>query len=166
MTNFNERTNALLYKNIYLTLYSQKGWCWLRVRGELETGTDYYILTQSSTDHSSTSFAFWLSCSTVGHWRLKPSVWSWFSLRLHPIFNSLKPSVSLYFCLTSTCFRLFTPVHLLIEGSVEGQYVTSFLSDTYRSKLAINPKRKYLSVCVDICLNPGRPDHWRTLNPL
>ena len=27
-------------------------------------------------------------------------------------------------CLTSTCFRLFTQVHLLIDGSVEGQYIT------------------------------------------
>ena len=43
---FNERTNTLLYKNISLTLYSRKGWCWLCVRGELETGTDCYILTQ------------------------------------------------------------------------------------------------------------------------
>ena len=65
---FNERTNTLLYKNISLTLYSRKGWCWLCVRGELETGTECYILTQSSSDHSSTSFAFWQGCSTVGHW--------------------------------------------------------------------------------------------------
>ena len=68
MTNFNERTITLLYKNIPLTLYSQKGWCWLCVRGELETRTDCYILTQSSSDHSSTSFSTWLGCSTVGHW--------------------------------------------------------------------------------------------------
>ena len=39
--------------------------------------------------------------------------------------NWLKPSVSwLYFCLMPTCFRLFTQVHLLIDSSVEGQYVT------------------------------------------
>ena len=38
------------------------------MRGELETGTDCYILTQSSSDHSSTSFASRLGCSTVGHW--------------------------------------------------------------------------------------------------
>ena len=39
-------------------------------------------------------------CSTVGHWGPKPSIWSWFSLRWHPISNWLKPSVSwLYFCL-------------------------------------------------------------------
>ena len=125
----NERANTLLYKNIPLTLYSRKGWCWLCVRGELKTGTDCYILTQSSSDHSSFSFASWLGCSTVGHWGPKPSVWSWFSLRWHPISNSLKPSVSwLYFCLPSSCFRLFTQVHLLIDGSVEGQYVTNDLT--------------------------------------
>ena len=71
MTNFKERTNTLLYKNISLTLYSRNGWCCLCVRGELETGTDCYILTQSSSDHISTSFAFWLGYSTVGHWRPK-----------------------------------------------------------------------------------------------
>ena len=68
MTNFNEWTNTLLYKNISLTLYSRKGRCWLCVRGELETRTDCYILTQNSSDHSSTSFSSWLGCSTVGHW--------------------------------------------------------------------------------------------------
>ena len=59
---------------------------------------DCYILTPSSSDHSSTSLAFWLGCSTMGHWGLKPSVWSWFSLCWHPISNWngnwLKPSVA------------------------------------------------------------------------
>ena len=40
-----------------------------------------------SSDHSSTSFAFWLCCSTVGHWGPRPSLWSCFSLRWHPISN-------------------------------------------------------------------------------
>ena len=56
---------------IPFTLYSRKGWCFLCVRGEVKTGTDCYILTPSSSDHSSTSFAFWLGCSTVGHWEPK-----------------------------------------------------------------------------------------------
>ena len=30
-TNFNERTNTLLFKNISLTLYSRKGWCFCGV---------------------------------------------------------------------------------------------------------------------------------------
>ena len=55
-------------QEIYLSHFIRKGWCWLCVRGELEMGTDCYILTPSSSDHSSTSFSFWLGCSTVGHW--------------------------------------------------------------------------------------------------
>ena len=68
MTNFNERTNRLLYKNISLTLYSRKGCCWLCVRGELETGTDCLISTQVLL-----TIAALLSHlgSTVGHWGLK-----------------------------------------------------------------------------------------------
>ena len=64
----NEHTS--LKKYIFHPLIS-KGWCFLCVRDELETGTDCYILTLSSSDHSSTSYAFWLGCSTVGHRRLK-----------------------------------------------------------------------------------------------
>ena len=62
----NERRHFFI--KIYLSHFIRKGWCWLCVRRELETGTDCYILTPSSSDHSSTSFAFWLGCSTVGHW--------------------------------------------------------------------------------------------------
>ena len=119
---FNEWMNTLLYKKYtYHTLFSkglQKGWCWLCVRGELETGTDCHILTQSSSDHSSTSFSSWLGCSTVGHWGPKPSVckliftlascpptdsncnWNWNS-------NWQTQAVCgtrLNFCLTPTCF--------------------------------------------------------------
>ena len=53
---------------IYLLHFIQKGWCWLCMIGELETGTDSHILTQSSSDHSSISFAPWMGFSTVGHW--------------------------------------------------------------------------------------------------
>ena len=109
MTNFNEWTNTLLYKNIPLKLYSRNGLCWSCVRGELETGTDCYILTPSSSDHSSTSFVFWLGCSTLGHLGPKPTFWSWFSLHWHPIsnWNWLTHAVCgawLYNCLTPTCF--------------------------------------------------------------
>ena len=85
-TSMNERTN--FFTKIYLSHFIRKGWCRLCVRGELETGTDCHILTQSSShDHSSTSSISWLGCSTVGHWEPKPSVWSWFSLHGHPISN-------------------------------------------------------------------------------
>ena len=43
MTNFNERTNTLLYKNIISHTLFSKGWWLLCVRDELETETDCYI---------------------------------------------------------------------------------------------------------------------------
>ena len=149
----NERTHFFI-KNKPLTLYSQKGWCWLCVRGEFETATDCYILTESSSDHISTSSSFWLDCSTVGHWGPK-------ALRLLLALNSvscpqltpnatgtrtdsnwLKPCVAPGYIFVwhrpascgrmhrpdahvSLFYRLFTQVHLLIDGSVEGQYVTN-----------------------------------------
>ena len=68
-------------------------------------------------------------CSTVGHWRLQsPQSVSWFSLR-HPVSNWLEPPGHLVILfsnahLLSLFFRLFTQVHLLTDGSVEGQYIT------------------------------------------
>ena len=99
---------------IYLSHFILERGYFLCVRGELETRTDCYILTPSSSDHSSTSFAFWLGCSTVGHKGPK-------ALRLPLALNSascpqLTPSATgteltqaicgiwLYFCLTPTCF--------------------------------------------------------------
>ena len=93
-----------------------KGWCWLFMRGELETGTDCYILTQSSSEDSSISSAFWLGCATVGHWVLQA-----LSLQADSHAGILSPTDSncnwnsnwqiravcgtwLYNCLTFTCF--------------------------------------------------------------
>ena len=95
-TSMNEWTHFFI--KIYLSHFIRKGWCFLCVRGETET--DCHILTPSSSNHSSTSFAFWLGCSTGIHWGTRPSVWSWLSLR-HLISNWncnsnsnwLKPSV-------------------------------------------------------------------------
>ena len=58
----------------------------------------------------------------------KPSVCWWFSIR-HLVLNWLRPSVHLVILLFNVhlfplFFRLFTQVHLLIDGSVEDQYVT------------------------------------------
>ena len=75
MTNFNERTNTCLYKNISLTLYSQKGWCWLCVRDELETGTDSYIDPAVLLSHFGWVAQPWV---TVGP---KPSVCRWLPIR-------------------------------------------------------------------------------------
>ena len=66
----NERTHFLI--KIYLSHFIlERVDVACNVRGELETGTDCYILTQSSSDHSTTSFSSWPGCSTVGHWGLK-----------------------------------------------------------------------------------------------
>ena len=88
------------------------------------------ILTPSS---SSTIAAFLshlgLGCSTMGHWGPQsPQSASWFS-RWHPDSNWLKPSEHLVILFYNVhtlplFFHLFTQVHLLIDGSVEGQYIT------------------------------------------
>ena len=173
-TSINEQTHFFIKKYTSHTLFSKglrKGWCWLYVRGGLETGTDCHIFTQSSSDHSSTSFSSWLGCSTVGHWGPKPSVCRWLSIR-HLVPNRLqlrleleptgtdwlKPSVAPGYIIVwhppascgrthlhriqpcpqvkvifrylrpyapvSLFFSLFTNVQPLIDGSVEGQYVT------------------------------------------
>ena len=99
------------------------GWCWLCVRGELETGTDCHILIPSSSDYSSTSSFCW--AAQPGSWGPKPSVWSWFSfcgqlwLELNsnsnwtlPALNSnkLKPSVApgfiIVWCPPASCGHL------------------------------------------------------------
>ena len=84
------------------------------MRGELETGRDCNILTQSFSDHSSTSSAFWLGYSTVGHWGSASwfSCWylvpNWLQLQLEfELQLELIQAVCgtwLYNCLTSTCF--------------------------------------------------------------
>ena len=128
MTNFNERMNTLLYKNIISHTLFLKGWCWLCVRDELETGTDSYIDPKFFFDHSSTSFSYWLGCSTVGHWGPKA-----LSLQADSHASILSPTDSNRLALVILLFnvhllplffRLFTQVHLLIDGSVEGQYIT------------------------------------------
>ena len=77
---------------------------------------------------SSTSFSSWLGCSTVGHWGPKAlclplALHSASCLQLTQVICAL---VILLFNthLLLLFFRLFTQVHLLIDGSAESQYVT------------------------------------------
>ena len=75
MTNFNEQTNTLLYKNINLSDFILEKVMLLYVRDELETGTDCYIDPKLFFDHSSTSFSSWLGLLHRGSVRAqKPSV--------------------------------------------------------------------------------------------
>ena len=83
-------------------------------------------------DHSSTSASSWLGLLNRGSLRAQPSVWSWFSLRWHPVSNwlPLTQAVCALVILLSHAhllplfFRLFTQVHLLIDSLVEGQSIT------------------------------------------
>ena len=77
---------------------------------------------------SSTTFSSWLGCSTVGHWwpkalRLQLALISASCLQLTQTVGAL---VILLFNshLLPLFFRLFTLVYLLIDGSVDGQYIT------------------------------------------
>ena len=134
-------------KNIPLTLYSQKVVCerWVGDR------TDCNILTPSSSDYSSTSFLFcWaaqlgslratspqsgacshclklqlkLTQAVCGSWLyncLMPTCFLW-ALQLHRIQPVLRSRW--YPDIFDRMHLLFTLVHLLIDSSVEGQYVT------------------------------------------
>ena len=123
--NFNERTNTFFIK-ISLTLYSRKGdvgCVWEMSWRQGETA----ILTPNSSDHSSTSFSSCLGYSNVGYWGPK-------SLCLPLALNSAScPQLTQAVCvpvillfnvhLLPLFSRLFTQVRLLIDGSIEGQYV-------------------------------------------
>ena len=113
----NEQT--FLYKKIYLSHFIRKDWCCLCVRGELETETDCYILTQSSSDHSSTSSSF---CWAAQPWVTEgPSplsrAGSHSASMLSPTATAIRTlcleltttdqavcDTWLYDCLTTTCF--------------------------------------------------------------
>ena len=79
---------------------------------------------------SSTSFSSWLGCSTVGQWGHKaPSLQAVLTLTsCLQLTQTVCALVILLFnvYLLPLFFRLFTQVHLLIDGSVEGQYITLF----------------------------------------
>ena len=63
----------------------QKGWCWLCVRGELETEQTATCWPHVPLFYSSTSSSFcW--AAQPGSWGPNPSVWSWLSLR-HLVLN-------------------------------------------------------------------------------
>ena len=102
--------NTLLYK--YLSHFIRKGWCFSCVRGELETETDCHILTPSSSDNSSTSFAFWLGCSTVGPEGpsplsvavLTPASYLQLEVQLELQLTQAVYGTWLYNCLMPTCF--------------------------------------------------------------
>ena len=116
MSNFNERMNTLLYKNIISRTLFSKGLMlvvcekWAGDRDRLLYWPQV-LLTTALFPHLG-----W-SCSTVGHWGPKalclPLALNLASCpQLAPTSNWLKPSIFwLCFCLTSTCFRC-SPAYL------------------------------------------------------
>ena len=124
----NERTHFFIKKNISLTLYSRNGLCWLCVRGELETGTHCYILTQLLLTIAALLSHLGWGCSNVGHWGPKALclLLALTSATCPRLTLAVSVLVILLFNihLLPLFFRLFIQVHLLIDGLVEGQYVT------------------------------------------
>ena len=125
---FNERTNTLLYKNINLSHFIFERVMFTVCEKWVETRTDCYIDPGSSVTIAAPLSHLGLSCSTGGH-RGPQSLQSasWFSLR-HSVSNWLKPSRHLVILFSNVhllllFFHLFTQVHLLIDGSVESQYI-------------------------------------------
>ena len=150
MNDFNKRTNTLLYKKS-LTLYFRKGdACCVREMSGDKDGLLYWH--KFFLDHSSTSSLPWLGWSTGGHWGPQSPQSASLFLHWHPVSNCLKPSGHLVILFSNVhqlplFFRLFTQVHLLIDGSVEDQYITPPYS-TYCSftcmVLAWNNPRKFI----------------------
>ena len=80
----NERTHFFI-KNISLTLYSRKGWRWLCVREELETGTDW------TWQHFFLIFAVLLNRGSLRAKRPSVCNWSQFGILSPTDFDWLEP---------------------------------------------------------------------------
>ena len=123
---FNKRTNTLLHKNISHTLYSRKVWSFCVWEMSWRRGQTA-ILTQVLLTIAALLPHLGWGRSTVGHWGPQ-ALCRWLSLR-HLAPDWLESSVYMVILLFNVhllplFFRLFTQVHLLIDGSVEGQYIT------------------------------------------
>ena len=115
--------NTLLFKNIISHSLFSKGWGWLCVRDELETGTHCYIDPTVLLSH-----LVWVAQPWVTEGS-KPSVCK-LILTLASYLQLTRTVCALVILLFNAhllplFFRLFTQVHLLIDGLVEGQYITS-----------------------------------------
>ena len=91
----------------------------------VETGTDCYIDSTSSFDHSSSSFASWLGLLNRGSLRDCRLVLT--LAFLSQLNSTAAGTLSIFFPydhLLLLFFGLLTQVCLLIDSSVEGQYIT------------------------------------------
>ena len=131
-TSMNERIHFFI--NICLSHFILERVMFLVCERWVETRMGCYFDPSSSCYHSSTSSSSWLELLNLGSRRAQspPSAaGSHFGI-LSPT-NSNRPG-HLIILLSHThllplFFRLFTQVHLLIDGSVEGQYITHITLD-------------------------------------
>ena len=124
MTNFNERTNTLLYKKYISHTLFLKG-LMLVVCKRWAGDRDRLLYWPSST-----SFSSCLGCSTVSHWGPKTLCLP-LALNLASCLQLTQTVCALVILLFNAhllplFFRLLTQVHLLIDGSIEGQSITLF----------------------------------------
>ena len=154
VNNYDERTHFFrkIYLSNFILERVARGLIMVMCEMWVGDKTDCNILTPSSSDYGSTSSSFcW--AAQPGSWGHKPSAGSWFSLHRTATRTQTAQIVCgtcLYNCLTFTCFLwvsqlhriqpvprsrwypdifnrmhlLFIQVHLLIDSSVDGQYVT------------------------------------------
>ena len=127
-TSMNERTHFFIKICISHILFSMFLWCVRDERRQWQTSTltQLLLIIAALLPHLG-----WV-CSIGGRWGPQSSV-----CKVAPTLAFLFPTNStaagtcLYSFITPTCFRfffrLFTQVHLLIDGSVKGQYITPIL---------------------------------------
>ena len=133
MTNFNERTNTRLYKDINSHTLFLKGWCFCCMWEMSWRQGQTAILTPSSslTIAALLSSLGWVAqlWVTEGCKALGLQAVSHASILSPTDSNCPRHLVILlsHAHLLPQFFRLFTQVHLLIDGSVEGQYITTVL---------------------------------------
>ena len=130
MKNFNERTNTLLCKNISLTLYSRKVdvLCCVWEMSWRQGQTTILTPSSSSTIATFLSHLVWVTQPWVTEGRKALSLQACSHAGILSPTNSNRPGhlviLLSYVHLLPLFFRLFTQVHLLIDGLVNGQYIT------------------------------------------
>ena len=126
--------NTLLYKKYLSHTLFLKGWCFLYVRDEAGDGDRLLYWPQVLFNHNSFFFSHlgwvaqpWVTEGLAG--KLVHSLAS--SLQLTPT-NSNRPGyldiLLSHVHLLPLFIRLFTQVHLLIDSSVEGHYISTMSS--------------------------------------
>ena len=121
------------------------------------------ILTQSSSDHSSTSSSSWLGLLSCGSLRAQSPLsvtGSQFGILSPTDFNWLGPPWAPCYIIVSCppasqFFRLFTQVHFLIDGSFEGQYITLLHMAKWAHRMNGTSKKENMAA-----LKPQFNDTW------